>query len=962
MAENGQQQFSDRRSAALGSLRVFPDEIVCEILDHLTFRDVGRLACVSSVMYIFCNEEPLWMTLCLKTAKGQLQYQGSWKKTALHQENLLDRYVPCARPLQFNGFNSIFLYRRLYRCYTTLNNFSFDDGNVERRKDISIEEFSRDYDGKKPVLLDGLADMWPARSTWTPEQLLLKYGETSFKISQRSSKKVTMKLKDYVSYMELQHDEDPLYVFDDKFGEVAPALLNDYSVPHLFQDDYFDVLNKDDRPDFRWLIIGPERSGASWHVDPALTSAWNTLLCGRKRWALYPPGRVPLGVMVHVNEEDGDVNVDTPTSLQWWLDFYPLLADKDKPIELTQLPGETIFVPTGWWHCILNLETTVAVTQNFVNSKNFEYVCLDMAPGYRHKGVSRAGLLALDEDTLVDVKKKMLHDEDGSDGSYVTRKTKRFRIEVPANDSSQENAEDCSSETDIEWHEDINYDIKFLSMLLDKERDHYNTQWSLGNCIGQREMRDWLCKLWAAKPKMRGLIWKGACLALNAGKWSECMLEICAFHQLPAPLDDDRLPVGSGSNPVYLAADHVFKIFVEGGLESCILGLGTELEFYSSLHQVNSPLKNHVPEVVASGILFKENGSYTVVQWDGKEVPDVIRNCKDGPKQYTDNGLPFGLWSKKLFEYRIAGMSIHESSSILGSTEVWPYIITKRCEGKMFAQLRDTLPGEDVLELASFLGEQLRNLHLLPCPSHTLNETCLDSEIKRDPRLPAEWELSIGTLARKKLDVSKRLTMWGEPIPQALIEKVHEYLPDDFSKLLNVNKDVNGQLKVCKRCTWIHSDIMDDNIFLERCPLKLQHGQHTSIIENGSPKAKDETIEGKSWRPSCIIDFSNLSVGDPISDIIPIHLDIFRGDSHLLNKFLETYRLPLMGEGWNQDQLDHKDKFDRLSYHAMCYCILHEENILGAIFGMWKDLRTASSWEEVEEAVWGQLNNYTGHC
>lgn len=66
------------------------------------------------------------------------------------------------------------------------------------------------------MLLDGLVDTWPARSTWTPEQLSLKYGETAFKISQRSSKKVTMKLKDYVSYMELQHDEDPLYVFDDK--------------------------------------------------------------------------------------------------------------------------------------------------------------------------------------------------------------------------------------------------------------------------------------------------------------------------------------------------------------------------------------------------------------------------------------------------------------------------------------------------------------------------------------------------------------------------------------------------------------------------------------------------------------------------------------------------------------------------------------------------------------------------
>lgn len=34
------------------------------------------------------------------------------------------------------------------------------------------------------------------------------------------------------------------------------------------------------------------------------------------RWALYPPGRVPLGVTVHVNDEDGDVNIDTPSSLQ----------------------------------------------------------------------------------------------------------------------------------------------------------------------------------------------------------------------------------------------------------------------------------------------------------------------------------------------------------------------------------------------------------------------------------------------------------------------------------------------------------------------------------------------------------------------------------------------------------------------------------------------------------------------
>lgn len=47
-------------------------------------------------------------------------------------------------------------------------------------------------------------------------------------------------------------------------------------------------------------------------------------------------------------------------------------------------------------------------------------------------------------------------------------------------------------------------------------------------------------------------------------------------------------------------------------------------------------------------------------------------------------------------------------------------------------------------------------------------------------------------------------------------------------------------------------------------------------------------------------------------------------------------------------------------HDCRCYCILHEENVLGAIFSSWKELRMAASWEEVEQTVWGELNNYRG--
>lgn len=47
--------------------------------------------------------------------------------------------------------------------------------------------------------------------------------------------------------------------------------------------------------------------------------------------------------------------------VRWFLEILPQLKEEERPIEFVQHPGETVFIPRGWWHCVLNLELTVSV-------------------------------------------------------------------------------------------------------------------------------------------------------------------------------------------------------------------------------------------------------------------------------------------------------------------------------------------------------------------------------------------------------------------------------------------------------------------------------------------------------------------------------------------------------------------------------------------------------------------------
>jgi histone arginine demethylase JMJD6 len=176
---------------------------------------------------------------------------------------------------------------------------------------LTTEAFRFDYDAQNiPCIIHNIPkgfdnatfqQEWPANHHWTFDQFNQigqpkksnSLRECAFKCGEDDDgKSIKVKLKYFLRYIQENKDDSPLYIFDSNFdekGSYCSKLLHDYSVPSYFQNDLFGYISKSRRPPYRWILIGPQRSGSCIHTDPLATHAWNTLIVGQKRWVLFPP-------------------------------------------------------------------------------------------------------------------------------------------------------------------------------------------------------------------------------------------------------------------------------------------------------------------------------------------------------------------------------------------------------------------------------------------------------------------------------------------------------------------------------------------------------------------------------------------------------------------------------------------------------------------------------------------------
>ncbi|KAK9699276.1 hypothetical protein RND81_08G164500 [Saponaria officinalis] len=353
------------RDIGLGQLNLLSDELVLDILGFLDGINLGILSLVSKSFYVFCAHEPLWRNLVLEELKGEFLFNGSWRKTYI-SANFPSFDVSCVESyggLIVRDFYSDYLFQSWLCANLEMKPEWLERDNIARRRSISVEEFVANFEElNKPVLLEGCLENWGCLGKWDNDYLIKTCGDVKFSVGP-----VEMKLEDYFRYSNLSREERPLYLFDPKFGEKVPILGKEYEVPVYFREDLFSVLG-DERPDYRWIIIGPAGSGSSFHIDPNSTSAWNAVIKGSKKWILFPPDVIPPGV--HPSPDGAEVAC--PVSIiEWFMNFYEATKNWEKrPIECVCKAGEVLFVPNGWWHLVINLEESIAITQNFVSRRN----------------------------------------------------------------------------------------------------------------------------------------------------------------------------------------------------------------------------------------------------------------------------------------------------------------------------------------------------------------------------------------------------------------------------------------------------------------------------------------------------------------------------------------------------------------------------------------------------------------
>lgn len=206
---------------------------------------------------------------------------------------------------------------------------------------------------RTPLVLTDLAADWPALSRWTPEGLSARYGDHKVPVYDVSfaepgadymSSKGSMTLAEFLTQTQSQGRDLRMFLYN--LSQNIPAMLDDIRFPQV-------GLKFSRR--FVFSFFGCQGSTTPLHYDIDMGDVLHTVIQGRRRIRLFSPAsskalyQHPFTVRSYVDLTEPD------------FDHFPAL-EAAEAYELVLEAGQTLYMPSGWWHEFYYLDAGVGVS------------------------------------------------------------------------------------------------------------------------------------------------------------------------------------------------------------------------------------------------------------------------------------------------------------------------------------------------------------------------------------------------------------------------------------------------------------------------------------------------------------------------------------------------------------------------------------------------------------------------
>jgi len=228
---------------------------------------------------------------------------------------------------------------------------------IDTVESISPADFKKNYlDKRRPLIIKGLTKNWPAREKWTAEYLKEVVGNKVVPLYDNSkadpskpinSSAAEMPFDEYIDLIKSQPTELRIFFFN--IFKQAPQLLEDIVLPKDLMGGFIESMPA--------MFFGGSNSVTFLHYDIDLPHIFHTHFGGRKHVILFEnKWKRRLYCIPNATYALEDYDVANPDITK-----FPAL-DGVEGTEAFLEHGDTLFMPTGYWHWMKYLDGSFSLS------------------------------------------------------------------------------------------------------------------------------------------------------------------------------------------------------------------------------------------------------------------------------------------------------------------------------------------------------------------------------------------------------------------------------------------------------------------------------------------------------------------------------------------------------------------------------------------------------------------------